>query len=129
MDAPDSNELTLHLASFDGTQDLAYAQGEGMEGLGWAPDGFHFLIWQNTTNDPQLGSLCGGSQPLLDPPVSPVRDIEWVDTSHFLFVAGAYGDPGAELRLGGVGGGSILIGKIGSPAYYQFVPDNAALGK
>jgi hypothetical protein len=132
MDAPNSNERTLHLATFDGKQDLAYAQGEGMEGLGWAPDGFHFLFWQNTTYapPPQLGSLCGGSQSLLEPSLFPIRDIEWVDATHFLFDYGAYGDPNAELRLGEVGGASILIGKyVGTFSYYQFVPDDAALGK
>jgi len=124
MNGPNSNDLTLHLATFDGTGDIAYARGEMLRFFGWAPDGVHFLFGQATTNAMQWGSLCGGSQSLLDPQVVSVRDIQWVDATHFVFAKGLWVDPTAELRLGEVGGGSILIGPYnGQSSQYQIVPD------
>ncbi|HEX9616079.1 MAG TPA: hypothetical protein VGA03_01590, partial [Anaerolineales bacterium] len=126
---PMSNDYELHLARFDGSKDVPYAQGHMLEFWGWAPDGVHFLFGQNSTLNPQIGSLCGSPRPLLDPPVVPATYIGWVDSEHFLFVKGRYGDPTAELRLGQVGERSLLIGPFnGETAHYQFDPDEEALG-
>lgn len=126
---PMSNDRELHIAFFDGSKDLVYAQGHLMGFWGWAPDSFHFIFGQSSTLAPLWGSVCGGSQPLLNPPVLPARQFAWVDSEHFLWVKGSYENSRAELRLGQVGGGSILIGPFnGEYAQFQFDPDKEALG-
>ncbi len=120
---PMSNHFELHLAKIDGSKDVVYAQGHMMEFVGWAPDGVHFIFDQYSIQAPQLGSVCGGSEPLLNPPVVLASRIAWVDAAHFLFVSEG------ELRLGEVGGGSTLIGPFNEEnAYYQFDRDEEALG-
>jgi hypothetical protein len=121
---PRSNDRELHLAKIDGTEDLVYTQGYALEFLVWAPDGVHFIFDQYSIRAPQWGSVCGGSQALLDPPVMPVSSLTWVDRERFLFVTNG------ELRLGQVRGGSLAIGPFsGDYASYQFNREQAALGE
>jgi hypothetical protein len=110
--------LELHLAFFDGSRDVLYARGGGeFVFQGWADDGFHFVFSHGLTMY-YLGSVCGGSQRLLDPPLYPIREIGWVDASRFLFIRGEFGEPAGELRLGEVGEGSVVIG----PYITDYVP-------
>lgn len=126
---PMSNDWELYIAFFDRSKDVGYAQGHLMEFWSWAPDGVHFIFGQFSTLAPSWGSVCDASQPLLNPPVLPARQFSWVDSDSFLFVKGSYGDAKAELHLGKVGNGSILIGPFnGAFARYQFDPDEEALG-
>ena len=71
-----------------------------MEFWSWAPDVVYFIFGQSSALVLNWGSVCGGSQPLLAPPVFPARQFLWVDSDHFLFVKGSYGDPEAELSPG-----------------------------
>jgi Tol biopolymer transport system component len=124
---PESNDYELHLAKFDGSQDVIYTTGYYLNFQGWSPDSFHFVYGQTNLGFPFLGSLCGGAVPLVAPNETPASQITWVDASRFLFVSGGEGQP-RELRLGQVGGASILIGPYnGDPyydtAYYEIKPD------
>jgi len=110
---PGSNDRELHLATVDGSRDVVYAQGNQLEFWGWAPDGVHFVFALSSIGAPQWGSVCGGSQPLLDPPGRHASDITWVDADHFLFVSNH------ELRLGQLGDGSLLIGRF-YDGYFEF---------
>jgi len=121
---PMSNHWELHLATFDGTQDLIYAQGHLMDFWGWSPDGVHFVFGQDSTRMPSLGSVCGGSQPLMDPLVFPLWHLTWIDPQRFVFIAGGDGPSEGELWLGTVGGDSVLIGAYrGDYAFYDIKPD------
>jgi hypothetical protein len=116
-DAPRSNRRNLYLAHANGTGEVIYHTAHLLEFLGWAPDSEHFVFWEFGEWLPQLGHLCGSFAPLTD---TPTASIHWIDTSRFLFVS----SPGAsrlrpprehgpwELRLGTVGGTSILIARI-----------------
>jgi hypothetical protein len=118
-----SNDHELHLAKFDGSQDVIYTAGYELYFWGWSPDSFHFVFGQFNLNQPFLGSLCGGAVPLVDPSETPASWITWVDTSRFLFVSGGEGQP-HQLRLGQVGSASILIGLFnGDSAYYEIKLD------
>jgi hypothetical protein len=120
---PMSNDQELHLAKFDGSQDVIYATGYQLYFQGWAPDSIHFVFDQYNLNQPFLGSVCGGSVPLVDPSETPAYRITWVDANHFLFVTGWEGQP-HQLRLGQVGRASILIGPFnGESAYYEIKPE------
>lgn len=116
---PMSNEYELHLAMSDGSRDILYVSGYDLEILGWTPDSVHFVYGQFNAQHPFLGSVCGGAQPLLDPPDTPAADITWVDGTHFLYAEGWAGQP-RQLRLGQLGGPSLLIGPFnGEGAYYE----------
>ena len=116
---PMANDNELHLAKFDGSVDVIYATGYQLYFQGWTPDNFHFVYDLFATHQPELGSLCGDPVALVDKSETPATQINWVDTTHFLFVIGQDGQP-KELRLGQVGGESLLIGPFnGENAYYQ----------
>ena len=104
-----SNDHELHLAKFDGSQDVLYAAGYHLYFQGWSPDSFHFVFGQFNLNQPYLGSLCGGRFHWSIPAKHPLPEITWVDADRFLFVSGGEGQP-HQLRLGQVGGASIMIG-------------------
>jgi hypothetical protein len=124
-----SNDWELHLATLDGSRDIVYAQGKLMAFWHWAPDGVHFVYGQDETRALALGSVCGAPQPLLEPPVSPIWHLTWVDPIHFVFMSGGDGPAESELRLGTVGNDSLFIGPIhGDYAYYQIKPDNSTPG-
>ena len=107
---PEPNDRELHLATFDGSLDIIYTAGQLVDLWGWAPDCEHFVYGQDTTRVPYLGSVCGAAQPLLDPPVFPIWQINWVDPHRFIFASGGDGLAESELRLGTVGNGSLRIG-------------------
>lgn len=116
---PMSNEYELHLAMSDGSKDILYTTGTLLLIEGWAPDAIHFVYGQFNAHHPFLGSVCGGARPLLDPPGTPAEDIAWVDGTHFLYAEGWAGQP-RQLRLGQLGGPSLLIGPFnGEGAYYE----------
>jgi len=124
---PMSNDHELHLATFDGSQDVTYAEGYMLYFQGWAPDSIHFVYDLFSVHQPFLGSVCGDPSPLVAPIETPATQITWVDTNLFLFVVGQEGQP-RQLRLGWVGEASILIGPFnGENAQFQFVPDEEAL--
>jgi hypothetical protein len=111
-DQPGSNERILHLARFDGSEDIVYAAGELIEFHGWAPGGRYFTFETRGTQ-PEirtwLGDACGPALALLDQPVSAVR---WVDDSTFVFAVSHYeeGEEGAQ------GMTQLYLGRIDRPA-------------
>jgi len=116
---PMTNDNELHLAKFDGSVNSIYAKGYQLYFQGWTPDSFHFVYDLFAKNQPRLGSLCGKPVALVDISETPATQITWVDGERFLFVAGQEGQP-RELRLGKVGGESLLIGPFnGERAYFQ----------
>lgn len=129
---PRTNDHELHLATFDGSKDIVYAAQHGLEFLHWHPDSYHFVYQQWNIFRPFLGSVCGGSVPLLDGADVPALQIEWVDATRFLYAAGSL-DPLAgprELRLGQLGAPSIRIGPFnGESAQYVFNVEEAPLGR
>jgi hypothetical protein len=116
-DSPRSNLRDLYLANADGTGEGVYHADYDLEFLGWAPDSEHFAFWKFGEWIPQLGQLCGGFVPLTDVSTASFR---WIDASRFLFVsspkASRLRPPDLfgpwELRLGTVGGASILIARV-----------------
>ena len=126
---PDSTNWELHLATYDGSRDIMYAHGQVMDFWGWAPDGLHFVYGQEEIRALSLGSVCEAARPLLDPLVSPIWHLTWVDPERFVFKSGGDGLNGGELRLGILGNGSLLIGPInGDYADYQIKSDEVAPG-
>lgn len=128
---PRTNTYELHLAFFDGSQDVMYATQSLLEFLHWHPNSYHFVYHQWNIFRPFLGSVCGDPLPLLNPSDTPATQIQWIDASRFLYVKGPL-DPmkgTRELRLGQLSGPSILIGEFrGETAYYIFNVEKAALG-
>lgn len=129
---PMTNDYELYLATFDGSSDMLYIAQHGLEFLHWHPDSYHFVYAQWNIFRPFLGSVCGGSVPLLDSADTPATHIQWVDATRFLFAKGSL-DPSAgprELRLGQLGGPSILLGPFnGETAHYLFNIEEAPLGQ
>jgi hypothetical protein len=122
---PMSNMHEMHLATFDGDKNTVYSVSNLLDIFGWAPDGVH-ITYTDADNGAQLGSLCGAAVPLTD--VQSARQLSWVDGKRFLFVGGPQDRP--ELRLGQIGGPSILIGPFtGESASYQYNVEKAALGE
>ncbi len=129
---PMTNDYELHLAKFDGSTDIIYIAQHSLEFLHWHPDSYHFVYEQWGIFRPLLGSVCVGSVLLLDSADTPATQIQWVDATRFLFAKGSL-DPAAglrELRLGQIGGPSILIGPFnGETAQYFFNVEEAPLGQ
>jgi len=122
---PMSNVREMHLARFDGSRNVVYSISNLVDIFGWAPDGVH-IAYTDADNGAQLGSLCGAAVPLTD--VASARQLSWVDGKRFLFVSGPQERP--ELRLGQIGGLSVLIGPFtGNHASYQFNAEKAAVGQ
>ncbi len=131
-----SNHRELHLAKFDGSNEVVYDMAYSLVFIHWAPDWLHFVYRHHlTSNDPTLlGDICGAAAPLTDVPTD---HIEWVDSHRFLFVtvekkSSIAAEPFRELRLGSIGEPSILIGELkGDRRYtgYSFNRENAAIGQ
>lgn len=114
-----SNNTELHLAKFDGSDEVIYTRGYGLYFPGWAPDSYHFTYDPSDAGQPLLGRVCGAPAALVDTSATPAKWITWVDATHFLFVKGQEGQP-RQLQLGQVGGDSLLIGPFNEDsAYYQ----------
>jgi hypothetical protein len=128
---PLGKDVELHLATLDGSKDVVYAAHYGTEFLHWHPDAYHFVYAQWNIFRMFLGSVCGGAVSLPDPD-TPVTQIEWVDANRFLFVKGpldATVGP-RELRLGRLGGPSVLIGPYnGDNTQFVFNVEAAPLGR
>lgn len=116
---PTSNQWELHLARFDGSQDVVYASGYLLTFHLWALDAYHFTYTQSGTGKVWLGGLCEPSQLLIDAPGSEVWNLTWLDALRFLYVQGSPGEQN-QLRLGEIGKDSILIGDVGETGgYYE----------
>ncbi len=114
-----TNFNEMHLAKFDGSADIIYAEDDELYFQGWALDSYHFVYDLFPTHQPRLGSLCGAPTGLVAASETPATQITWVDSEHFLFVSGEEGQT-RQLRLGEVGGESLLVGSFEGPdAYYQ----------
>lgn len=123
-----SNVRELHLAKFDGSNEVVYYTAYVLEFKGWAPDSTHFVFWYGygETKPLQLGHICRGFVPLADTPTD--RGVTWVDSTRFLYVS-VKGQI-RELRLGRTDGSSILIGEFkGDSATYWYNRDSAAIGQ
>jgi hypothetical protein len=111
---PLSNVRELHIAKFDGSANVIYAVGYLMEFLGWSPDSVHFAFGE--FGEPQLGNICGASEPLTD--IALANQVRWIDSTRFLFVSGREQDPHG-LWLGEIGKKSIRVGDFnGNQATY-----------
>lgn len=124
-----SNNRELHLAKFDGSLDVIYAEGYLNYFWAWAPDSYHFVYGPYSTKKATYGSLCAGNRPLLEQEFLPVEQVRWVDNTHFLFVYAPHENWIKELRLGEVDGSSMWIGPFnGEQAVFEYDQDPGALG-
>jgi hypothetical protein len=80
--------IQLHLAAFDGAKGAIYTAMSNVEFLHWHPDSYHFVYEQWNVFRPFLGSVCGEAIPLLDNADTPATQIQWVDSSRFLYAEG-----------------------------------------
>lgn len=132
MIRPGVNDYELHLATTDGSKDIIYQTQYGLEFLHWHPDSYQFVYEQSGIFRPFLGSVCSDSIPLLESTDIPATNIQWIDAQRFIYTKGSP-DPIAgprELRLGQIGGPSILIGPFnGETAYYLFNVEKTPLGQ
>jgi hypothetical protein len=117
---PTDNLRELHLANADTTSDTVYIGGESAEFIGWLPNSTQFVFvmrGSGGTRGTYVGSV-GGSYTTLSTDPSLMRDITWVDNTHFLY---RWNNSGTwELRYNELGGaGSTLLdpGQIGSYNY------------
>jgi hypothetical protein len=100
----------IHIARIDGSGDVVAHSGS-FSGLGWAPDGRHFLVQPAEPNQPpELWDSAGQrSAPLTDRPGRP----SWVTAIEFLLLTPSSGDwryaEESELRFGAVGQPSLLL--------------------
>jgi len=120
---PTSNQWELHLAHFDGSQDVLYASGYLLTFHSWAPDAYHFTYTQSGTGKVWLGGLCEPGQLLIDAPGSEVWNLTWLDARRFLYVQSNPAER-RQLRLGEIGKESILISDIGETGgYYEILSE------
>lgn len=110
---PTSNQWELHLARFNGSQDVLYASGYLLTFHSWSPDAYHFTYTQSGTGKVWLGGLCEPSHLLIDAPGSEVWNLTWLDAKRFLYVQSNQGVRN-QLRLGEIGKENILIGDVGA---------------
>jgi len=117
---PTDNLRELHLANADTTGDTVYIGGESAEFIGWLPNSTQFVFvvrGSGVTRGTHVGSVGGGYTTLSTDP-SLMRDITWVDSTHFLYL---WSNSGTwELRyneLGGVGSTLLDTGQIWSYDY------------
>jgi len=117
---PTDNLRELHLANADTTGDTVYIGGESAEFIGWLPNSTQFVFvvrGSGAARGTHVGSVGGGYTTLSTDPTL-MRDITWVDNTHFLYL---WNNSGAwELRyneLGGVGSTLLDTGQIWSYDY------------
>jgi len=106
---PTDNLRELHLANADTTGDMAFISGETAEFLGWLPNSAQFVFvirGSGPTRGVHVGNLGGGYTTLSADP-SALRDIQWVDDTHYLSLWSSGDD--WELRYNMLGGGSTLL--------------------
>ncbi len=102
------NVETLFVAAADGSGERAYATG-AVQWEGWSPDGLHFAYRLDGPTNLQLGALDGGAIPL---PAG--MGLEWVNATQYLYLTG--GGTSWTLMLGSVGGSSLPLASLSSPA-------------
>jgi hypothetical protein len=106
---PTSIHYDLHLANFDGTQDVVYTKDDLIRLLNWSLDSIHLIYAKNGLEQPWVGSLCDPAKPLLDPADTPASHITWLDATRFLYIQSPADDPG-PLRIGEINGPTLHIG-------------------
>ena len=100
---PTENRRELHIANADGSGDILFATGEGVEFWHWTPDGtrFMFAIHGGADRGAYVGELAGGPSLIASIPTT-LNQMRWVDPSRFL-----YFQPNGnvwELRISHTGG-------------------------
>ena len=83
---PSANQRELHIANADGSGDLVFATGEGVEFWHWTPDGTRFMYAINggAEKGAYLGQLSDGSTLIASLPET-LNQMHWVDSSRFLY--------------------------------------------
>jgi hypothetical protein len=101
--APADNTYTLHTANVDGTNNVSYLNGLFDQPVTWSPDNTHFFYTVRVADvrTSYIGTL--GALPVVIPDISNANDSKWIDASRYL------------LSTSGGGGGSLLLGTVGSP--------------
>jgi len=112
---PADNMRELHLANADGSADTVYMTGESLELINWLPNSTQFVFvlrGSGATRGIHVGTVGGGYTTLSADPTK-MRDIAWVDDTHFLYLGSNSGI--WELRyniLGDVGSTLLDTGQI-----------------
>lgn len=83
--AADANLRELHLATFDGGGDWAYASGPMLLFAGWSPDSRRFIYIVGEEQEMFLGSLDAAPQPL-STELAGAFGVRWVDAQRLLYV-------------------------------------------
>jgi len=83
---PTENQRELHIANADGSGDIVFADGEGVEFWHWTPDGTRFMYAINggAESGAYLGRVSGGTTLIASIPTT-LHQMRWVDTSRFLY--------------------------------------------
>jgi hypothetical protein len=83
---PTENQRELHIANADGTEDIVFATGAGVEFWNWTPDGTRFMyaIHAGAEQGAYLGLVSGGTTLIASLPTT-LNQIRWVDSSRFLY--------------------------------------------
>jgi len=106
---PSGSAPALHIANADGSQDALYALSvRSIES--WSPDGSRFLFTAGESGQMMVGQMGQNPVPLADNET--VVKTVWADTHTVLYIHP--GSAGYELRLGQVGGQSLVIDTLQS---------------
>jgi hypothetical protein len=83
---PSENRRELHIANADGSGDIVFATGVGVEFWQWTPDGTRFVyaINDGAERGVYLGQLSGGSTLIASIPLD-INQMRWIDPSRFLY--------------------------------------------
>lgn len=124
--APEQVEIWLKVVRLANGDWFAYPDVSAL--YGWAPDSRRFaFVAGHQTSQLQIRQW---SAPAIPSPIDagvPVRDVRWVDTSHYLFVARRNWEMGAEgdsfdLILGDTDGASTALASTADYLVYDFTP-------
>ncbi|MBN1259059.1 MAG: PD40 domain-containing protein [Anaerolineae bacterium] len=86
------DRTTLFLTSYNGATQITVATGVG-QFLSWSPDSGQFAYSLLGDGNVMIGALDGASYPFpADEGVGPVWDVQWLDATSSVYVAGDYGD-------------------------------------
>jgi hypothetical protein len=108
------NVLDLFIAGPDGTAESFVATGD-VQWAGWAPDGVHFAYSNGGPMNLQLGTVGGGSVPLVVG-----TDLVWLNSTDYLYLSGSSG--AWTLNRGSLGAATVpLVSPAG--AMVQFDAD------
>ncbi|HSB91058.1 MAG TPA: hypothetical protein VLD63_13655 [Anaerolineales bacterium] len=96
-----TNIWDLFVARPDGSGEALVATGD-VRWAGWSPDGGHFLFTSGGPMNLQLGTVGGGSSPLVVG-----TDFRWINSTDYLYLSGSAG--AWTLHRGTLGGANVPL--------------------